>query len=381
MSVFQKELYTNLMNLLVTNPNSFKYTDTPLNDGTNAVFRIFNYDIPKHSEFQQPGALDCRGTMFYVNGDDVKLLALPMKKFFSLGETPETRNVDFTKAKHVYLKADGSLLTSYISPIDNSLKFKSKNMPTFLNYELVEQAISPELKAEIDALTRTGISVDLELTTPKNRVFIEYDTYSVHVLKARDLNTGEYVDIRSDDFKAAYPVITANLIKRLSVSDIDIYNKFIEGYVIETDDNHSMYKVKTIPYLSMSAVVNIQDRSKEGEAIYRAAINEMLDEVRSLYHYRTHSPNFPIKEILARLDEVEDYARKSYRYLVHASDKFFNDNKDLERGDFARKAKAELPDFLPFLIEKYLGRPVNYKEAAIRIYGKKKKEVPDIDMT
>ena len=84
---YQKTLYAQLMNLLVTNPGSFKYRDeiSAVDGGT---YRVFNYDIPKHSEFKLPGAKDCRGVMFYMGGDEPQLVALPMQKFFSLGETP-----------------------------------------------------------------------------------------------------------------------------------------------------------------------------------------------------------------------------------------------------------------------------------------------------
>lgn len=376
MSEYGQKLYKELMNLLVTNPDSFKFKDYKAEDG--AVFRIFNYDIPKYTEFQQPGAMDCRGTMYYVKDDVATLVALPMKKFFSLGETPETSKINKEEAKYAYLKEDGSLLTSYISPVDNKLYFKSKNMPTYKESELVEKSISNDLLQDIERLTRDGYSVDLELTTPKNRVFIEYQDYKVHVLKSRNINTGEYLDIRSEEFAKKYPVVAQHLVKRIPIQDLNVEDKSIEGYVVEMDDNHSMYKVKTIPYLKMSAVVNIQDRSKERQTIYEATLYEILDEIRSLYHYRTHSPNFPLQEILTRIDEVEDYARKSYRYLVQTVDKFMEENKGLERGDFARKAKEEVPVLMPVLMELYLGRPIDYKQAAIKVFSKGNIAIPEI---
>ncbi len=374
MNDYQKKLYQELLNLLETNPGSFKYVDYPQEQG--GLYRVFKYDIPKYSEFNQPSARDCRGTMFYVNGEDVKLVALPLKKFHSLGETPETVNIEPSKAKYAYIKEDGSLITSYISPIDNKLKFKSMNMPTYMQYELVEASISENLMNDIDKLTRNDISVCLELTTPKNRVFIEYDDYKVHVLKARDMKTGEYIDIRSKEFSEEYPYIAESLVKQVPVHTINVNDKSIEGYVIEME-NGELYKVKTIPYLTISSVVNIQDRSKEKEVIYKATLEEVLDEIRSLYHYRSHSPNFPLAEILQRIDQIEDYAIKTYHYLKHTVEDFYSQNKDLERGDYARKAK-ELNELMPVLMEKYLGRDVDYKQAAIKVYSKKHIDVPDL---
>lgn len=371
---YQQQLYADLMNLLITNPGSFNFIDE-ISSADDGTYRVFNYDIPKHSEFKQPGAMDCRGVMFYMDGAEPVLVALPMKKFFSLGETPETLKVTPEQADFVYLKPDGSLLTAYISPKNDKLYYKSKKKPTYAGYHLVEQAISPELNAEIERLVRSGVSVDLELTTPENRVFIEYGDYTVHVLKARDMSTGQYVDIRSDSFAAQYPVIAAHLVKRIPINEVNVNDPAIEGYVIEIGDE--LYKVKTIPYLKMSAVINIQDRSKERQFIYEATLHEILDEIRSLYHYRTHSPNFPLAEILTRLDEVEDYARKSYRYLVKTVDSFYEENKSLERGDYARKAKEQAPFLVHVLMAKFLQRPVDYKEAAIAIFARKEIPIPE----
>lgn len=376
-NTYEQKLYENLMNLTVTNPGSFLYKDYPVESNPDQKFRVFTYSIPKHSEFSQPDALNCRGTMFFLDKDNATLLALPMEKFFSLGETPESSKVDHSEAKYAYLKEDGSLLTSYICPLDNSLKFKSKNMPTYMQYDLVERSISPELFKDLEKLTRSGVSVDLELTTPTNRVFIEYTDYNVHVLKARSLRDGQYVDIRSEEFKAEYPAIAKHLVKQVPVSEININDKAIEGYVVEMD-NGNMYKVKTVPYLKMSAVINIQDRSKERQFIYEATLHEITDEIRSLYNYRKHSPNFPLAEILQRIDEVEDYARNSYRYLVNAVEKFMSENKELERGDFARKAKEEIPLLMPVVMEIYTGRDVDYKQAAIKVFAKKKIDIPNL---
>lgn len=374
MNEYQKKLYTELLKLIETNSGSFKYVDHPQENG--GVYRVFKYDIPKYSEFKQPSARECRGTMFYINGDNVQLVALPLKKFHSLGETPETNNIDPKNAKYAYLKEDGSLLTTYISPIDNSLKFKSMNMPTYLQNDIVMESISEELFKDLEELTKKGFSVCLELTTPKNRVFIEYEDFNVHILKVRDMSNGEYIDIRSKEFALTHPEVANKLVKQVPVESINVNEKSIEGYVIEMEDGE-MYKVKTIPYLTISAVINIQDRSKESEVFYKATMEEVLDEIRSLYHYKTHSPNFPLKEILQRIDEIETYAIKSYHYLVNTVDEFYEENKSLERGDFARKAK-NLNELMPVLMDKYLGRDVDYKQAAVKVYSKKVIDIPEI---
>lgn len=367
---FQDTLYSDLMNLVHTSDGSFIIKDYPIENNPNQLFRIFTYDLPKYSEFLQPNAKNCRGTMFFIDNDKIQLVALPMKKFFSLGEGPQSNKLKITDAAYAYLKIDGSLLTSYICPIDSILKFKSKNMPTYLEYDLVKKSIPEDLWMEISALTSTGISVDLEMTTPKNRVILEHTDYSVNVLKARKLEDGTDINIRSIEFSNQYPIISKYLVKSIDIKTFDMNSKEIEGCVLEMPDG-TMYKVKTIPYLKMVLVIGGQDRTKDQEYIYAATLHEVIDEIRSLYHYKNNSPNFPIEEILANIDKVEAYAIKTYRELIEYINNFYEENKNLNRKDYAFKAKEE-KGFTSVLMQKYLGQKIDYKAIAINMFAKKK---------
>lgn len=367
---FQDTLYSDLMNLVHTSDGSFIIKDYPTENNPNQLFRIFTYDLPKYSEFLQPNAKNCRGTMFFIDNDKIQLVALPMKKFFSLGEGPQSNKLKITDAAHAYLKIDGSLLTSYICPIDSILKFKSKNMPTYLEYDLVKKSIPEDLWTELSNLTSTGVSVDLEMTTPKNRVILEHTDYSVNVLKARKLEDGTDVNLRSIEFSNQYPIISKYLVKSIDIKTFDMNSKEIEGCVLEMSDG-TLYKVKTIPYLKMVLVIGGQDRTKDQEYIYAATLHEVIDEIRSLYHYRNHSPDFPIERILANIDRVEAYAIKTYRNLIEYVDNFYEENKHLNRKDYAFKAKEE-QGFTSVLMQKYLGQKIDYKELAINMYAKKK---------
>lgn len=291
-----------------------------------------------------------------------------MRKFFSLGETVGSQKVDYKTAKRAFMKEDGSLLTTYLSPEDGKLKFKSQKQPTFKEYDIVEKSVSEDLAEELTKLYEEGICVDLELTTPKNRVFLDYPDYKVHVLRARSREDGSNVDIRQ--VAESYPAVKAALVKEIPVSAMDINKAGIEGYVIEMNDG-TLYKVKTIPYLSMSAVINMQDRSKEKQYMYQAALDGVLDDIRSLYHYRTHSPNFPLKEILAKLDATEVYAKRTYRELIEKVESLYESHKHLDRADYA-KAMKENQELMPLLMSKYTGKEVDYKAWAVKLYGSKR---------
>lgn len=367
--IYGQTLFEQLMQLVIKCPESFMYKDFK-SQNEQEVYRIFSYEIPRTSEFDLPGALDSRGTLFYVNllDNTATLLALPMRKFFSLGETVGSQKVDYKTAKRAFMKEDGSLLTTYLSPEDGKLKFKSQKQPTFKEYDIVEKSVSEDLAEELTKLYEEGICVDLELTTPKNRVFLDYPDYKVHVLRARSREDGSNVDIRQ--VAESYPAVKAALVKEIPVSAMDINKAGIEGYVIEMNDG-TLYKVKTIPYLSMSAVINMQDRSKEKQYMYQAALDGVLDDIRSLYHYRTHSPNFPLKEILAKLDATEVYAKRTYRELIEKVESLYESHKHLDRADYA-KAMKENQELMPLLMSKYTGKEVDYKAWAVKLYGSKR---------
>jgi T4 RnlA family RNA ligase len=367
---FEHSLFETLMKLCENNPGSFVYKDF-FTDHESRVFRIFSYEIPKRNEFKLDGAMDSRGTMFLIstnpNQRNPKLLCLPMQKFFSIGETLVSTTVDTSSAR-AFIKEDGSLLTTYLCPMTDELKFKSQKQPTFKEYELVEKSVTPELIKELTKLYTYGICVDLELTTPKNRVFMEYKDHKVHVLRARSMCNGESVDLRSHLFKNVFREVTKFLVKEVPMKDVDLNRSDIEGYVFEMP-NGVLFKAKTVPYLNMAAVINMQDRSKENEYMYEAALNECLDNIRSLYHYRRHSPNFPLEEILRKLDETEAYAKRTYLELIDRVNTLYEEYKHLERGDYARAVKDH-KDIMSVLMDKYLGKAVDFKKAAVKIYGK-----------
>lgn len=373
-SEFQKQLFTDLTHLVANSDGEFLTKNYPVLGHENLFYQVFTYSLPKYSQFKAPNALNCRGTMFLVDKStgEAELVALPMEKFFSLGEGDQVDSkFKIEDAKRAFLKVDGSLLTSYIDPLTQETMFKSKNVPSYLNYVIVEKSIPIDLLDQITQLAKASISVDLELTTPENRVMIEYNTYEVHVLKARSLLTGEYIDIRSDEFAEKYPAVAKNLVKEFPVNQVDINRKDIEGYVLELE-NGKMLKVKTLPYLSIVAVISVQDFSKISEYLYKAAVDEVLDEVRSLYHYRNQSENYPIERLLEQANIVEAYASKTYNELVKFIDSTYEDNKHLDRGAFAKMASTSVDKaIMPYLMNKYIGREVDYKALAVKLYAKK----------
>ena len=80
----QKTLFDQLMKLC-NESECFYFIDQKTVMQTNV--RIFNYRMASYSDWLKPGALECRGIMFVMDGDTpVKLASRPMEKFFNYAE-------------------------------------------------------------------------------------------------------------------------------------------------------------------------------------------------------------------------------------------------------------------------------------------------------
>ena len=112
-------LYHQLM-ALCESSESFHFKDFVVD---NQTYRIFNYRLASWSEFQKPGAMNCRGTMYCVTDPNTPvLMSAPMEKFFNY----EEGTVDHTLSKmHTKMvKMDGSLISSYMHLTDRSIRYK-----------------------------------------------------------------------------------------------------------------------------------------------------------------------------------------------------------------------------------------------------------------
>lgn len=379
-----QKMYDSLVTLCDDDPEKkFIYKDYDADD--EHIYRIFGYQIPKYMDYQKPYAKECRGSMFLVRKDTmemVELLALPMPKFFTFEENPETSKVDFDKIKRAFLKPDGSLITSYLD-INKSLKFKTKKAPEQDAFnEIIDSVMYPEFKAEIEKLTQTH-TIDFELTSPLNRVILSYEKAELHVLKARSRSSGEFLDIYSNSFKALYPEIAKHLVKPMDVTlmkelgaknrNLDIQG--IEGLVLEME-NGQMMKVKTTYYLSQNRFANIQDFSKYDRLLVEACIEETFDELRTLFHYRNRSENYGIDEILSRMEQIEDQVVATFNPFVEKIETFFERHKDLGMKEYQQAiSEHDMKGYMQILMPMYKGVNVNLKTHYMNRVGKSLKSI------
>ena len=360
MNTYQQQLYDNLMSLVETN-EAFYYKDF-IKSG--AVYRILNYRLASYTDFLQPGALECRGIMFEVEheGRDAKglrLVSLPMEKFFNLNENPSTMDLDLSEIDLIELKADGSLISTYFHVDANGSPFVGIKSKGSLESDQV-YAVDKFLDDNIDlyttllSLSYSGFTVNMEWCAPDNRIVIGYEKPHLTVLNIRRNSTGEYID-RHD------PEIPDTL-REIWVEELNIESPMdefvaqipdmtgIEGYVVRLSSGQRV-KIKTEWYLTQHRA---KDSINSPRRLFEAVIEEATDDLRTLF--------YDDPAALTRITEMEEFAEGLYNHTVDQIERFYERNKDLERKEYAILGQQELDRrIFGLAMTKYTNKPVDYK--------------------
>lgn len=356
MNEYQKALYSNLINLTKQN-ESFYYDDFLLDEST---YRIFNYRICSYSDFLLPDALQCRGVMFKVSNKTIdaipiRLSCLTMEKFFNLNENPFTMNLDLSNVKEITEKRDGSLISTYIH--NGNLRLKSKGSLRS------EQAISAMqylndnewLKRELTIFTSNDYTVNMEYTSPENRVVIGYQQEELTILNVRNNKTGKYCDIGllsgapfsifNHEVKKIKPKNVIEFIEKVNAEEKT------EGYVILLD-NGQRVKIKTEWYAVRHHAKNAASSPRR---LFDAVIEEATDDMRSMF--------FDDQWVLDKIDEMEVFVKKLLKKVITEVDSFYSAHSHFERKEYAIAAKKTVDKrVFGVAMSKYLGRPVDYKK-------------------
>ena len=217
MNHYQQNLYDDLMSLQTS--DAFYYIDQTIGSGVHAVrYRIFNYRLASYTDFCNPVALESRGIMFkmspYTTDLAVELASLPMEKFFNLHENPFTMNMDLSSIDCIMLKADGSLISTYLH--DGELRLKTKGSLLSVQaqdaMEFLQKNENATLRLQLQQLATNGFTINMEWCAPNNRIVVGYMEPSLTILNIRQHSDGSYIDL-SDIAHQDYNEIHSHWIK------------------------------------------------------------------------------------------------------------------------------------------------------------------------
>jgi RNA ligase len=344
------------MNLVETN-EAFYYIDRILN---NRIYRVFTYRLASYTDFLLPDALECRGHMFEIDATHgyVRLASLPFEKFFNLNENPMTMDLNLDSVAFVHDKRDGSLISTFLH--DDMVCLKSKTAVAS------DQAIdassllrsNTQYHEMVSEYVRSGSTVIFEYTAPDNRIVLPYQEPELKILGARNHIDGSYVEyVELYDYFGEH--MTEDCTDRVAdpehfISQIPEMTG-IEGFVIGLNGGQRI-KLKTNEYLSLHRAM---DSINSNKRLFEVALENATDDLRSLFYDDEYTLN--------RIDEMEQIVGKAYNGLVSSVENYYNENKDLDRKDYAIKAQQEL-DKLGFVcvMKMYTGCKPPYKEMLMK---------------
>jgi len=351
MNTYQQKLYADLLALTQAN-EAFYHQEFTLDGKT---YRIFNYRLASYTDFQQPGALECRGVMFEVSGDDaVQLASLTMSKFFNLNENPSTMGVDLTKVKRIEEKADGSLMSTYLH--NDELRLKSKGSlfsdQALAAMKWLDRPENKQFKNELK-LAVMGVrpyTVNLEWCSPEHRIVLGYMEPTLKVLNMRDHEDGSYADIENLFDRERVVAYTETNDPVAFVAAIPAMTD-LEGFVVVLESGQRI-KIKCEWYLSLH---HAKDSVNNPRRLFECILEEGVDDLRSM---------FALDPLAMKIiDEMQIKVNHLYNEMVKLVEDYHAANKDLSKKDYAIKGQQELPRlYFGLAMNKYVGKVMNYKE-------------------
>lgn len=366
MNQFQTKLFNDLMTLTVEN-DDFSFRDFNLDE--KHIARIFNYRLGSYSAFCKDNAMNCRGTMFLLKNNEPKeLLSLPMEKFFNNEENPKTQKLDFSieNIKYISNKLDGSLISTW--SYNNELKLKSKgsivSKEVAAATKILDNSQYAELKEGIKKLEELGFTIDLEYTSPNNRIVIEYNEEKLSIVNIRNKENGESFLV--DDLPAEF-----NFLKKFEVETFkpNNFNDFLkeieslknfEGLVVCLKNNQRV-KIKTLNYLNLhhaKDAVNFREEITDFRRLYNCVVNEQADDLKSLLR--------DMPEVIKVIEKIEEQVIPNFNHMIKEVETFYNENKHLDKKIYAQEGQKINDGFFQLKMMKYLGKEVDFKGFAVK---------------
>lgn len=368
------KLYQELMALLSN--DAFYTADHKIND--HFFYRVFTYRLASYSDFLLPSAMEARGIMFKVAYADesvpLELTCRPPQKFFNIGENPLTLDLDYSKVIGSYIKEDGSLISSYTvrdigmgedfeSQVWVELKFKSKTSISSDQAIAAQKWVEtqPELKEAIMEMEYYGYTVNCEWCAPDNRIVVGYMEPKLIVLNARHRFSGEYADRHMmTQMFGDYLVGTATQVTcEQDLKPLKAHTGY-EGLILQFEEGYKVEfaKFKNDWYLHRHRT---KDSVNNANALFDCVLNEGSDDLRTMF----------LDDPLATkiIDDMEALVIPLYNRLVKGCQTFYEENKHLERKEFA--IKGQLPIFeegnplnkmaFGLIMTQYIGKVPDYK--------------------
>lgn len=348
-------LYRQLMKLCEENTN-FIYKDHISINGTK--FRIFNYIIASYTDWLKPGALECRGIMFLMEDDKpVKIASRPMQKFFNYKENPFTMDLDLSNVRLEMSKLDGSLISSFLDGERVYLKSKGSlsSDQAFTSTSMLYMPQYADLLEVITEFANQDYTVNMEYTSPYNRIVVGYENPHLTILNVRHNVTGEYIpysELYANATIRKYLVqgeaIATDANEMQGYIDELVKQEGIEGSVFVTEDG-LWFKLKTDWYKRLHFT---KDSVNNNRRLFEVISNNEGDDLRAMF------ADDPVA--LDKIQAFENVYIRALELRYYTVTSINQQLQGLDRKAYALQAQVllkqhGLPQLFPIVMRMYIG--------------------------
>jgi len=266
----------------------FYYTTHDLGDGYIAY--MFNYHLAQQSSFTNPlpgsdiNALEMRGLTFILKDGVVLSRHLLLHKFFNLNQNDlsNIKNFDNLSVLYVNNKEDGSIISFIRLPNGNVV---AKTKMSFISEQSIEAMKIYNENQSVNKFTNYCLDKDIvpmfEYVGFDNIIVLNYPVRKLILIRLRDNNTGEYIDMRSVEQMLSEIDVELDIAPFYNISLPEILEKAetninTEGWVI-TFENFDMLKVKTEWYFNIHNLVT--EKIHRENDIIEMILNDTIDDI------------------------------------------------------------------------------------------------------
>lgn len=326
------------------------------------VVSIFNYRLAHFTHFEKPlpdseaKAYEMRGLSFVWNEDGTLYdRFLLLDKFFNVDQTPCSAYsvLKEYKIRNIFNKEDGSI-ASFVKLPNGKVYGKSK--ASFESDQAIEiQKIydeDPNIRRFVNDCLDKSVMPIFEYVSPTNRIVVPYANTQLILLRLRDNNTGEYLDV--DDFKDNLDGVTVaesydefgldELIELKGVAEDK------EGWIVQFT-NGKMGKIKTDWYCERHKLFT--DELNRENVVIKMILDETIDDVIAQLGAETHkshnTPNSESDDIIEQHNQVViDGITELIDLVNFKMSQMYNDALELIKdyeGDYKKELETGESDF------------------------------------
>ncbi|MEQ8824053.1 MAG: RNA ligase [Filomicrobium sp.] len=306
-------------------------TDNGICVSKRTNYTVIDYVFVTKETFDTDMALQCRGLKFDLDG---RIIGRPFHKFFNMYEKEDPSSVDWSRPHTILEKLDGTMIHPVM--LGSEMVFMTR-MGITSHAERAMALASPQVVALCRDLLAAGLTPMFEYTGPENRVVVLYESSRLTLLAVRETITGRYLpyaELARIATKHDVPVAQSHgTIENIAEFIADGRAlRDVEGYVIAFDDGHRV-KLKADGYVLRHRALSHVHLEKN---VLNWVLTGAVDDVIPLL-----SP-----KAAERVLEYQSLVEEAISQQTAKVQNFYEDNRCLDRKDYALAAAQTLPKHL-----------------------------------